>query len=61
MARIEWEICVHFVTVMDKVQINKQNKSIVTGLLYVHIKFEAIRMLLSEDMAVLNPMEYRTL
>ena len=31
---------------MDKVQINEQNKSIATGLLYVHTEFEAIWMLL---------------
>ena len=49
------------ISVMDKVKINEQNKSIATGLLYVHTKFEAIWTLLPEDMAVLNPMGYRAL
>ena len=31
-----------YISVMDEVKINEQNKSIATGLFYVHIKFEAI-------------------
>ena len=38
--------------VTEKVKINKQNKSIVTGPLYVHTEFEAIRTHLLEDVAV---------
>ena len=44
----------------DKVKINKQKKSIVTGPLYVHTEFEAIWTLLPEDVAVLNPTGYHT-
>ena len=47
MAQIERENCINFVqlqyiSVTDKVQINEQNKSIATGLLYIHTKLEAI-------------------
>ena len=34
---------------------------IVTGPIYVYTEFEAIRALLLEDVAILNPVEYRTL
>ena len=43
--------------------INEQSKSIVTGPFYVHVctEFEAIWMLLLEDVAIWNPMRYQTL
>ena len=48
------------ISVTDRVKINELNISIATGPLYVHTEFEAILMLLPEDVAVLNPMGYRT-
>ena len=48
------------ISVTDRVKINELNTSIATGPLYVHTEFEAIWMLLPEDVAVLNPMGYRT-
>ena len=43
---------------MNRVQINEQYWSIVTEPLYLHSKFEAIK--LPKDVVVLNPMEYWT-
>ena len=43
------------ISVTDKVKINELNTSIATGPLYVHTEFEAIKTLLAEDVAVLNP------
>ena len=44
------------ISVMDRVEINELITSIATGPLYVCTEFEAILMLLPDDMAVLNPM-----
>ena len=40
------------ISITDKVKINEQNKSIATGPLYVHTKFEVIWTLLPEDVVV---------
>ena len=48
------------VSVTDRVKINELNTSIATGPVYVHTEFEAIRMILPEDVAVLNLIGYRT-
>ena len=57
LARIEREN-VHYsgISVTDRVNINEQNRSIVTGPLYKQAEFKAIWTLLSEDVAVLKPM-----
>ena len=49
------------ISVTDEVKIKEQNKSIAKGPLYVYNEFEAIWMLLLEDVAVLNHMGYWTL
>ena len=48
------------ISVTDRIKINEQNKSTVTGPLYEQAEFEAIWMLLPEDVAVLNHTGYRT-
>ena len=50
------------ISVTDRVKIDELNTSIATGPLYVNVRteLEAIRTLLPEDVAVLNPMGYRT-
>ena len=48
------------ISVTDEVKINEQNKTIPTGPIYVYTEFEVIRTLLPEDVAVLNPVGYRT-
>ena len=46
------------ISITDKVQINDLQKSIVTGLLYVHIDFEAIWTFLQGATWILNPSGY---
>ena len=63
MARNAREICnifAHCISITDKVKINEQNKSLAVGSFYIGTYFEPIWTLLPEDVAVLNPMGYRT-
>ena len=48
------------ISVTDKVNINEQSKSIATRVVYKYTDFKIIWTLLPKDMAVLNPMGYRT-
>ena len=49
------------ISITDKAKLNEQNKSIAVGPFYMGTYFEPIWTLLPEDVAVLNPTEYRTL
>ena len=46
------------ISITDKVKINDLQKSIVTGLLYVHIDFEVIWTFLQGATRILNPSGY---
>ena len=46
------------ISITDKVKINDLQKSIVTGLLYVHIDFEVIWTFLQGATGILNPSGY---